>query len=218
MLETIFVKGTILTGQVAIPFEQDKMFYVPRVGDLRVGAVQACCCVVDMNYSKNSYVYLPYVPGHINFCIQGGRDVISAPFSGCLMVKFVFNGACIFSNNLNACPYWKGQLPCAAAVACPFRGVDLVAHVSYDSNPLHSCRNKWRDNILLQSTNVVGFHPDTPMGNVLGNMDMGDNLLYVYGLITAQSECYSIFVKRHRKSGVTCVIDTVRVPGTNDCR
>lgn len=43
--------------------------------------------------SQRNFIWLPYVPGAINYTESTGLDVLSAKFTGCYMIAFTDNGA-----------------------------------------------------------------------------------------------------------------------------
>lgn len=52
-------------------------------------------CSIDVSEKvyKGQHIYLPFVPNGINWvAMDGGHDVISAPFSGCIMATYMDKG------------------------------------------------------------------------------------------------------------------------------
>jgi hypothetical protein len=61
------------------------------------GAVSFCYLPQDpaapITYSFNTDCgFLPYAAGSITHCFSAGRDVLSGPFSGCIMARYKLNG------------------------------------------------------------------------------------------------------------------------------
>lgn len=52
-----------------------------------------CTIDVDSKVHNGQHIYLPFVPNGINWVkMEGGHDVISAPFSGCIMATYMDKG------------------------------------------------------------------------------------------------------------------------------
>lgn len=193
MLETIFEqnlgKYIDCTAQ-RIPYRQSRcevgLHFVNQMGNY-----QDCCNIIDSTYGLNNlYTYLPYVPGHINFCIQNNLDVISAPFSGCDMVAFEYKGDCIMGTNWGLCVYKKFD----CIISCPYKRRILIAHVAHDTDRLRKdCRNRWME-IAKKSDVKVKFSPYELIPDIRRSGIRAQGGVVVYGIITTDLKAYSVML------------------------
>ena len=109
-------------------------------------------------------LWLPFTPGAINYTNSRGKDVISGPFSGCLMAA-----------------YEKKE-----------GGGRRVCHVATTSDTM-DCKEKWNE-IKADCSFYAEFKPSDVYANLskkqLGKL--GSTILF--GLITADNRCFSALV------------------------
>lgn len=197
MLEKIFEqnlgKYIDCTAQ-RIPYRQSQCEVSLRLAN-QMGNYQECCNIIDSAYGYSDlYTYLPYAPGHINFCIQNNLDVISAPFSGCDMVAFEYKGDCIMGSNHNLCIHKKTNCPTChtrhTCPTCPYKRRILIAHVAHDTDKIRKdCQKRWIE-IKENSDIKVKFSPHELMPDG-GNIRAQGGVI-IYGIITTDLKAYSV--------------------------
>lgn len=140
-------------------------------------------------YTPNSYaMFLPYVPNNINLCIQSNRDVLSAPFSGCHMVRFYYTGDCLFDKINKYCKDQKFN----CRLTCKYRNKLLVGHVAYENQNEFSCEDIWENNIKRNCNNdYIDFDPFTP--EIIAYINK-NGYARVHGLITKDGRKFSIVI------------------------
>lgn len=137
--------------------------------------------------STSDAIFLPYVKNNINLCFQSDKDVLSAPFSGCHMVRFKYGKGCILEKKQNGgsnnCPH--KQLGCSIACCRMF-----VGHIAYeDSNEGTTCKKLWEDEIKPYCTEVIDFDPFSYEAQAWINNNRSAR---VHGLITKSGKKFSI--------------------------
>jgi hypothetical protein len=80
MLETVLTAGTDPT-------------WLPTAEAQTTGTGTLCSHDVQNGIYQGNHKYLPFAPNGINWVAQQGQDVISYPFSGCIMAVFEYGGA-----------------------------------------------------------------------------------------------------------------------------
>ena len=112
-------------------------------------------------------LWLPFTPGAINYAISTGRDVISGPFSGCIMAA-----------------YNKG-------------GGRRVCHVSTEASEDHrnDCKALWR-NVKDASTACTEFKPFDAIDKFSSKTLRRFGHIVVFGIITGDNKCYSLITDR----------------------
>ena len=110
-------------------------------------------------------LWLPYIPGEINYTTSRGMDVISGPFSGCIMAA-----------------YNKRE-----------GGGRRVCHVSTFGESKYDCKESWEE-IKSGCTSYVSFRPhECARGLSRGQLKKVGNAL-VFGIITGDNRCYGVLV------------------------
>ena len=109
-------------------------------------------------------LWLPFTPGAINYAISGGRDVISGPFSGCLMAA-----------------YEKKE-----------GGGRRVCHVSTTRDEM-DCKAKWNE-IKENCSSYVEFKPSDVYNDLSKKQLRKIASTILFGLITADNRCFSALV------------------------
>ena len=149
-------------------------------------------------------IYLPFISGSINLCVQDNKDVLSSPFSGCHFVKFRYRGTCFLEevgyNTRERCEsYGFG-----CAEKCYWRKNIFVGHVHY-----HACEKLW-ELIKSKSEVFIDYDPLYIQSEVIFNKEM-ERLMseedpsiqrqmpHIYGLITPDNYFGSIIINRLRK-------------------
>ena len=112
-------------------------------------------------------LWLPYTPGAINYTFSAGRDVISGPFSGCIMAA-----------------YNKG-------------GGRRVCHVSTETSEdhRHDCKALW-GNIKEECTSYIEFKPFDVLRQFTRRKLKQFGNIVIFGIITGDNNCYSLITDR----------------------
>lgn len=98
--------------------------------ELRKGIVKVSASRKGLFSTKTtSAIWLPYVPGGINYSNSQGLDVISGPFSGCIMAAYTKRG-----------------------------GERRICHVSTFGESKYDCKDLW-DTIKKDCVSYVEFKP-----------------------------------------------------------
>lgn len=116
-------------------------------------------------------LWLPFTPSAINYTESGGKDVISGPFSGCLMAAYEKHGG----------------------------GGRRVCHVSTSGDD-KDCKELW-DSIKEDCSSYVEFKPSLVYDSLSKKQMKKIGAPLLFGLITGDNRCYSIIVNRTPTNG-----------------
>lgn len=74
-------------------FEGQQLNFLPVCGHVNARPNDPVFCSVGIIQISPTCFFLPYVPNHINYLVSATRvDVISFPFTGCIMASYELNG------------------------------------------------------------------------------------------------------------------------------
>ena len=111
-------------------------------------------------------LWLPYTPGAINYTNSSGRDVISGPFSGCIMAAYVTGGG------------------------------RRVCHVSTEAEGhRNDCKELW-GKIKENCTSYIEFKPHDVYRQFSNKKLRKFGNVVIFGIITADNNCFSLIVDR----------------------
>ena len=114
--------------------------------------------------SGGDALWLPYTPGAINYVNSGGKDVISGPFSGCIMAA-----------------YEKKKV-----------GGRRVCHVATCGDEM-DCKTLWHD-IKAECSSCVEFKPSDAFDKSFEKQLKKLNRALFFGIITSDNRCYTAIV------------------------
>lgn len=109
-------------------------------------------------------IWLPYTPGAINYVNSCGKDVISGPFSGCIMAA-----------------YEKKKI-----------GGRRVCHVATSGDKM-DCKTLWQE-IKNECATCIEFKPMNAYKDSFKKQMKKFNKSIFFGLITSDNRCYTIIV------------------------
>lgn len=155
-------------------------------GNLGIKEVQTIVMEQNLRYPPTTNaIFLPYVENNINLCIQSDKDVLSAPFSGCHMVRFYYTGDCLFEKINKSCKDQKF----GCQTTCKYRYKTIVGHIAYETRAKYTCEGIWENNIKPYCNNVIDFAPFSFEAITWINSNREAR---VHGLITKDGRKFSI--------------------------
>lgn len=110
-------------------------------------------------------LWLPYIPGEINYTTSQGKDVISGPFSGCIMAAY---------NKKDG-------------------GGRRVCHVSTFGDRKYDCKESW-EQIKNECISHVSFRPHQCARDLSGRQLKKVGNALAFGIITSDNRCYGALV------------------------
>ncbi|MCE8826130.1 hypothetical protein K0F25_08830 [Bacteroides fragilis] len=138
-------------------------------------------------------VFLPYVKNNINLCIQSNKDVLSAPFTGCHMVRFYYTGDCLLAKIKQLCKDQKY----GCQLTCKYRYKTFVGHIAYeDQYEGVTCKDIWENDIKRYCSHVIDFDPFPKEIELFVNKN---GPIRVHGLITKDGRKFSIGIDYNDK-------------------
>jgi hypothetical protein len=113
-------------------------FQVPQLQNMPRGNGSLCSTGIlqCQAFYQESYKFLPFVPNGINWVAAQGQDVISAPFSGCIMAAYEDGGVrkvCHVStgNELGDCKATWNALKAEYSNVLEFRPSDFIENTPH---------------------------------------------------------------------------------------
>ncbi len=132
--------------------------------------------LTDGGAGADSFIFLPWVEDAVNYVESQGRDVLSGPFTGCIMAAYMRNGS------------------------------RRIGHVSTPG-----CNALWAG---MKNESEVSVQAEFKPANADFDFKSIKSNLKIYGLITADDQCYSVVCDLHNTKGSHRIVKVVKMGKT----
>lgn len=201
MLETYFFELAPKSCSQSLP-KNGFRFPLPSTGlNGAIDIIETRTIVMMQNQqypSTSDAIFLPYVKNNINLCFQLNKDVLSAPFSGCHMVRFKVGNYCLVDKIRDNCGITincnESKLGCFSN--CKYRQRYLVGHVAYEDDQRTTCKDLWEKGIKPYCIDFIDFDPFSSEAVAWINNNKNAR---VHGLITESGRMFSIGIDYNDK-------------------